>query len=284
MRATALLRWGLACLLLAPLALLSWLVGARSAAAFTGDASPAAVALALGVGAVAPVVGLLLVVAGAVLNALAVRRGLRGVDRLARGDWQAPGLPDGPRLIMPPGWDDAHPSRDGRRRRLSRRSTGLALSIGLVVLSAIVLWVLTVEYPLGRGEGLSLDEIRAAMGPASTAGEAAGIVLWSAFALALSAIPAALGLLRRPALDTVLSPRRFAALAAIIGAAIIVASGPIFATIGLALAESVPPYRSGLSAGSWALGQLGVALCAVAILLTVPRWPRGVSRRAAAFP
>lgn len=284
MRATTLLRWGLACLLLAPLAFLAWLIGPRTGSDFATNASPTVTALALGWTAAAPVIGLLLIVAGGVLNALAIRRGVRGVNRIAHGDWQAPELPSGPRLIFPAGWEDAHPARDPRRRGLSRRVLGPALSVGLVVLAAIALWVLAVEFPLGRSHGLSLDEVRAAIGPASAAGDAVGIVLWAVVAVALSAIPAALGMLPNPALDRVLSPRRFAALGAVIGAAIIVATTPLFFTIGISLADSVPPYAGGSSVGSWLLGQVGIGLCAAAILLTVPRWPGAVSPRAAASP
>lgn len=291
MRAATLLRWGITCLLLAPLTFVAWFASPRSADSMPSDAPEAIVAFAVGWGAVAPALGLALIVIGGTLNLLALRRGVRGLNRLMTGDAARSGgaanveVPPQQRVIIPDDWDLEHPAGGGRASRgpggfrltgvaVPRRTLGGVLAGSLVVLTAMGVWIMTVEYPIAMSDDLTLDQVHAAIGVTTTVINDGTVVVWAILGGAAAAGIAILGLLRRTALDAVLSTRRFVALAAIVGSALVVASTIVLFGIGISIADAVPPYRGGSSVGSWAFGQLGIALSAAAIVLTVPRWGR----------
>ena len=164
MRATALVRWGITCLLLAPLAFLSWLLSPGALVRLLPATPDVVVGVATAWGVIAPIVALLLVVAGAVLNVLAIRRGVRGVDRLASGEWDAPRLPSGPRIILPEGWESEHPT-PASRRRVSRHALGTLLAGALLAWPAITLGhalaaELTRQLRASLGDHLRRDYVR----------------------------------------------------------------------------------------------------------------------------
>lgn len=279
MLATALFRWGLTCLLLAPLAFLSWLLSSGGGAAMQPSTPEPMAALATAWGVLAPTVAVLLVVAGGVLNALAIRRGVRGVERVANGDWDAPAPPRGPRIIFPAGWEERHPA-PARSRRLPRRTLGAILAAALLVWAGVIAWMLVVEHPLALAGGtLGLDEVYAVWNPASRSGFVVAVIVWAVIALVAALALALLGRLPTPGLDLLLAPRRFIAFAAIAGSALVVAAMPAYVSLGIGLVDDIGDelghlVSGGPSAGSWAVLQGGVALSALAILLTVPSWRR----------
>lgn len=279
MRTTALFRWGLTLLLLAPLALLSWLLTGGAGAIAAGTPEPLAT-IATVWGVLAPIVAVLLIVGGGLLNALAIRRGVRGVERVASGEWDAPAAPRGPRIIFPTGWEQSHPAAP-TSRRLSRRALGGILAAALLVWALVIAWLLIVVQPLdASGGAIDLAETYAAWRPVSQSGFVVALVVWAAIALAAALALALLGRLPRPGLDRLLTPRRFAALAAILASALVVAAMPAHLTLGLSLGDDVraaalgPVDIAASSAGSWVLLQSGVLLSAVAILIAVPPWRR----------
>lgn len=283
MPAAALFRWGLTCLLLAPLAFLAWLLAAGGGAAMQPSTPELVTALVTAWGVLAPIVAVLLVVAGGVLNALAIRRGVRGVERVATGDWDAPAPPRGPRIIFPAGWDESHPA-PARSQRLSRRALGGILAAALLVWAGVIAWVLVAEHPLAlAGGALGLGEVYAAWNPVSRSGFVVAVVVWAGLALVAALALALLGRMPRAGLDRLLAPRRFIALAAIAGSALVVAAMPAYLMLGVGLVDDLTTalgsrLGGGPSAGSWFVLQGGVALSALAILLTVPSWRRAPRR------
>ncbi len=279
MRATAYFRWGMTCLLLAPLAFLGWLLSLGGGAALQPATPEPVVALARAWGALTPVLAVLLVLAGGVLNALAIRRGVRGVGRVASGDWDAPAMPSGPRIIYPAGWSDSHPA-PAPRTRLPRRTLGVALAAALLAWVAVIGWMLVAGHPLAMAQGrLTLAEVYAAWSGAGQAGFVVAVVVWAIVALLAVLAIAALGLAPRPALDRLLAPRRFVALTAIVGSALVVAALPAYATLGGTLGDDLsavlgPVTGGGASAASWFVLHGGVLLSALAIVVTVAPWGR----------
>lgn len=278
MRATALFRWGLTCLLLAPLALLSWLITGGAGAIEPGTPEPLA-SIATAWGVLAPIVAVLLIVGGGLLNVLAIRRGVRGIERVASGEWDAPAPPSGPRIIFPSGWEQEHPAPPSSRR-LSRRALGGILAAALLLWALVIAWLLIVVQPLDMSGGaLDLAESYAAWGPVSQSGFVVAVVVWAVVAVAAVLGLLLLGRLPRPGLDTLLSPQRFVALAAILASALVVVALPAHLTLGVGLADDVNAALDTTtapvsSAGSWLLLQSGVLFSAVAILVAVPSWRR----------
>ncbi|GAA1688302.1 hypothetical protein GCM10009792_05090 [Microcella alkalica] len=289
MRATALARWGITCFLLAPLAFLSWLLSPGALVRLLPATPDVVVAVATAWGVLAPIVALLLVVTGAVLNVLAIRRGVRGVDRLASGDWDAPRLPGGPRIILPEGWESEHPT-PASRRRVSRRTLGTLLSGALLAWAAVIAWVLTVEHPLAlAGGALPLGAVYDAWEPAGLAGFVVAVVVWAVLAVAAAVAVFLLGRMPRAGLDRVLAPQRFVALTAILASALAVAAQPALLTLGIGLVDDLAaatgePLSGGWSAGSWHVAQWGTAFSTLAILATVPRWSGALRRRVSGNP
>lgn len=285
MRATALFRWGLTCLLLAPLAFLAWLLSPGTTTDMLPSTPESLVVIATTWGVLAPILAVLLVGGGALLNLLAIRRGVRGLDRVARGDWEAPtgSIGPGPRIIYPADWELEHPS--GERQRLPRSALGLGLAAALVAWAGFVGWVIVVEHPLALAGGARhLDAVYAAWNPVSRAGFAVAVVVWSILALIGVLVVALLARSRRPALDRLLRPHRFIAFAAITASAIAVAAQVPIVMLGMSLVDDLPGAENGLSAGLWLVHMAGVSFSAAAILLTVPRWSGSLSDRAAASP
>jgi hypothetical protein len=259
-----LFRWGLTCLLLAPLALLAALVAG-------GAVGFAWLALAL-------------VLAGGAFNAAAIVRGVRristatimadldGVDLSQVGpDAPRPAGPIQPRqrIIYPPGSEPA--PEPGLRRRV-----GLGAAAALLGLIAFGAYTLAVEQPLAIAQGqLTLDEVYAAWGTASRIGFTISLTIWILLSLAVVLAVAVIALLPAPAADRFLTPRRMLALACIAGSVIVVAAFPPSMTLGISLPDDLGVIVSpAQSPGSLAFGLIGVALSATAILLTVPDWRR----------
>ncbi|MDO9591333.1 MAG: hypothetical protein Q7J04_09345 [Microcella sp.] len=267
MRSTGqLFRWGLTCLLLAPLAFLS---------TFVAGGAPAFAWL-----------GLALVLLGGVLNALAL---VRGVKRIGSGaiiaDLDGVDLsqvgPDAPRphpadpivprqrIIFPP---EPEPVPDaGLRRRV-----GLGAVAALLGLIAFGAYTLAVEQPLAIAQGqLSLDEVYAVWGAASQIGFTITLAVWVLLSLAVVLGVAVLALLPSISADRLLSTRRMLAVACIAGSAIVVAAVFAYLSVGFSLPDALPFPAGGVqSTGSLLFGFTGVALSATAILLTVPDWRR----------
>lgn len=260
-----LFRWGLTCLLLAPLVLLAaWVTSVGAALAWGA---------------------LLLIIAGAALNALAVVRGLRristgelladldGVDLSEVGPEAARrmGEPIAPRqrIIFPP---EAEPLPD----RGVRRRTGLAAALALLGLTAFGAYTLAIEQPLAIGQGqFTLDEIYGLWGTASRIAFTVSLTVWSTIALALTIGVAVLALVPSQNADLVLAPRRMLAAACIAGSVIVVAAAAPYFSIGISLPDDLPIMTGGVrSLGSTIFGLTGFALSATAILLTVPAWGR----------
>lgn len=267
MRTTGqLFRWGLTCLLLVPVAGFAW---------FTAGASGAAVAFLW--------LALALILLGGVLNAAAIVRGVRRVgsgDVMTSLDGMTPAdraaeSPDEPivprqRIIFP---DDGLPPAPDRGLR---RRVGLAAAAALLGLIALGAYTLAIEQPLAIAQGLlTLDEVYAAWGTASRIGFSISLTIWVVLSLAVALAVAVLALLPAIAADRILTPRRMLAAACIAGSAIVVAAAFPYFALGISLPDDLPFMASGVqSPASLAFGLTGVALSAIAILLTVPDWRR----------
>lgn len=277
-RSGDLFRWGLTCLLLAPLAVVG---------AFTGGWAPGFLWLALA-----------LVLLGGVLNAAALVRGVKGAvtgELIAELDGMV--MPDGsPAGGAPAGTDPTAPRqrvilldgtvvgepgtgpapRPGPEARPQRRLIGLGAATALLGLIALGAWSMAIADPLFIAQGqLTLDEVYALWNPASRVSFTIGLVIWIALSLAVALAVAALALLPSVAADRILPPRRMLAAACIAGSVIVVAAFAPSFTIGISLPDDLPFPASGYaSPASLAFGLTGVALSAAAILLTVPRWGR----------
>ena len=250
MRAAALFRWGLTCLLLVPFTLLAWWT--------------------LPFGAALGWLALALILLGGALNLAAVARGLRGLSpRELDGAERGPSTPLEPRqrILYPV---EAEPLPDPAVRR--RIGTGAALALlGLIAFGA---WTLAIEQPLAIAQGrLSLEETYAAWGAVAQTGFFVALTIWVLLGLVLAGGIAVLGRLDGPTLERVLAPRRFLALAAIVGSVIVTAAFAPYIGVGISLPDDLPfPAFGTQSPGSVAFGVLGFALSATAILLTVPSW------------
>lgn len=281
-RSGDLFRWGLTCLLLAPVSVVGWFAagGLDQAVAFLWLA-------------------LALVIAGAVLNAAAVVRGVRGAvsgDLIAELDGMAApdgtGRPEGarpedtdvpraPRIILVDGTvvgeaGTGPAPQPGPEARGLRRRIGLAAAAALLGLIAVGAWSMAVEQPLAIAQGqLTLDEVYAVWSTASRVTFTVGLTIWIAVSLVITLGVAVLALLPSVAGDRILTPRRMLALACIAGSVIVVAAwGPYF-SVGNSLPDELPFPAGGVqSTASLVFGLTGVALSAAAILLTVPRWGR----------
>ena len=265
MRTTGqLFRWGLTCLLLAPVAGVAWFASGAASAAFLWLA-------------------LVLVLAGGALNAAAI---VRGVTRIGSGDLMTSldGMTPADRRAAPeheamaptqriifPDEPSTPAAAPGLRRRV-----GLGAAVALLGLIAVGVYSLAVEQPLAIAQGmLTLEEVYAAWNPASRAGFTIGLTIWIVLSLAIVFGVAVLALLPSLAADRLLTWRRMLALACIAGSVIVVAAwGPYF-SIGISLPDDLPFPAGGVqSAASLAFGLTGVALSAAAIVLTVPLWGR----------
>jgi hypothetical protein len=283
MRTTALFRWGLTSFLLAPLAILSWILSPSGAQAMQPTTHEVVVAIATSWGVFAPILAALLVITGALLFALAVRRGVRGVETIARGEWALAPPSNDPRIIVPPGWEQDHPS-PMPSPRLSRRGLGAVLASGLLVWAAFIAWVLVAEHPRAvAGGGVPLNEVYATWNPVGQSGFIVAVAVWCLLATASVAAIVVLAYRHRVTRRRVLTERRFIALAAILASAIVVAAMPAYLTMGVSLPGDLAVAggglaRSGASAGSWLMLQGGIAFSVLAILVTVPSWRRSSSR------
>ena len=250
MRAAALFRWGLTCLLLVPFTLLAWWV--------------------LPVGAALGWVALALILLGGALNLAAVARGLRGLSpRELDGAGGAASTPLEPRQrILYPFEPEPLPDPAVRRR------IGAGAAIALLGLIAFGAWTLAVEQPLAIAQGqLTLEQTYAAWGTVSQTGFFIALTIWVLLGLVLAGGLAVLGRLDGPTIERVLAPRRFLALAAIVGSVIVTAAFVPYIGVGIGLPDDLPFPAFGVqSPGSTAFGMLGFALSATAILLTVPSW------------
>ena len=281
-RSGELFRWGLTCLLLAPVAVVGWFAagGLDDAVAFLWLA-------------------LVLVIAGGVLNAAAVVRGVRGAvsgELMAELDGMVmpdtTGWPDGtgatgtaadspgaPRVILVDGTvvgeaGTGPAPQPGPEARGLRRRIGLGAAAALLGLIALGAWAMAAEQPLAIAQGqLTLDEVYAIWSTASRLTFTIGLTIWIVLSLAVVLAVAVLALLPSVAGDRILTPRRMLALACLAGSVIVVAAwGPYF-SVGNSLPDELPFSAGGVqSTASLAFGLIGVALSAAAILLTVPRW------------
>lgn len=278
-RSGELFRWGLACLMLAPVAATGWFAGAEEFAFLW--------------------LALALVIAGGVLNALAVVRGVKGAvsgELIAELDGMVPpdtaGGPGGtgsasaddtpsarPRIILVDGTvvgeaGTGPAPQPGPEVRAQRRLIGLSAAAALLGLIALGAWALAVEQPLAIAQGqLSLDEVYAIWGTASRVGFTIALSIWIIVALAITLVVAVLALLPSIAADRILTPRRMLATACIASSVIVVAALPPYFSMGISLPDDMPFMAGGeASPLSTVFGLTGVALSAAAILLTVPRW------------
>lgn len=261
MRSTGrLFRWGLTCLMLAPVAVMGW---------FTAGASTTFLWLALA-----------LVLLGGGLNAAALVRGVQRVgsgafmtslDGMTPADTRAaePIVPQ-QRIIFP---DDQLPPapEPGLRRRVGLG--GAAALLGLIAFGA---FTLAIEQPLAIAQGqLTLDEVYAVWGTASRIGFTISLMIWVVLSLAVVLGVAVLALLPSISADRILTPRRMLAAACIAGSVIVVAAWFPYFSIGISLPDDLPFAAGGVqSPASLLFGLTGVALSAIAILLTVPDWRR----------
>ncbi|QOD93048.1 hypothetical protein [Chryseoglobus sp. 28M-23] len=250
MRAAALFRWGLTCLLLVPFTLLAWWV--------------------LPFGAALGWLALALILLGGALNLAAVARGLRSLSpRELGGADSAASTPLEPRqrILYP---FEPEPLPDPAVRRRIGAGAALAL-LGLIAFGA---WTLAVEQPLAIAQGqLTLEQTYAAWGTVSQTGFFIALTIWVLLGLVLAGGLAVLGRLDGPTIERVLAPRRFLALAAIVGSVIVTAAFVPYIGVGISLPDDLPFPAFGVqSPGSTAFGMLGFALSATAILLTVPSW------------
>lgn len=277
-RSGELFRWGLTCLLPAPVAVV---------AAFTAGWEPGFLWLALA-----------LVLLGGVLNAAALVRGVKGAatgELIAELDGMvmADGSPAGgasastgsaaprQRIILVDGTVVGEAGtgpalQPGPEARAQRRLIGLSAATALLGLIAFGAWSMAIADPLFIAQGqLTLDEVYAIWNPASRVSFTVGLTIWIALSLAIALGVALLALLPSVAADRVLTPRRMLAAACIAGSVIVVAAFVPSFTIGISLPDDLPFFAAGApSPASLAFGLIGVALSAAAILLTVPRWGR----------
>lgn len=259
-----LFRWGITCLLLAPLSLVAALVAG-------GAVGFAWLALAL-------------VLAGGAFNAAAIVRGVKrlnarsimadldGVDLSQVGpNAPRPTEPIQPRqrIIYPPGSEPA--PEPGLRRRV-----GLGAAAALLGLIAFGAYSLTIAQPLALAQGvLTLDEVYAVWNTAPRLTFTISVTIWVVVSLAVAFGVAVLALLPSISADRLLSVRRMLALACIAGSAIVVAAVFPYLAITLSLPGNLTPDAAGVqSSASLTFGLTGVALSAIAILLTVPDWRR----------
>lgn len=257
-----LFRWGLTCLLLAPIALIAgWAMGLPPLL----------------------LMGLALVLLGGALNAAAIVRGVRRVGSGAlatRLDGMTPddragntgNEPIAPRQRIIFADEAVGPlTEPGLRRRV-----GLGAATALLGLIAFGGWTLAVEQPLAIAQGLlTLDEVYAAWGTASRVSFTISLTIWVVLSLAIALGVAVLAMLPSVAADRLLTWRRMLAAACIAGSVIVVAAVPPHFTLGISLPDDLPFMAGGTqSPGSLLFGLTGVALSATAILLTVPRWRR----------
>lgn len=291
MRALALLRAGIACLLLAPVLFVAWIVSPGGPAAIAPGTGETMTAVMLGWGTAAPILGLLLVLAGGLLNVLAVRAGVRRLERVAadadRGTLD-PGAPAAPRIRILDAQGHEIGGLDGlgdegpARAPADRRVVGGMLAAGLVALAALGLGVLLVGIPQQLAPGIPLGDVYAQWGGVGSSGFIVGVVLWAALAVLLALVVAVAGLRTGPALDRLLPARRLAVLACVLGSLVVVASGAPAFVVAQELGDVLGLGGATTTPAGWALGQLGIALSAAAILIAVPRWRR--PRRGAGRP
>ncbi len=279
-RSGELFRWGLTSLMLAPVSAVGWF------AAGGRDEAVAFLWLALA-----------LVIAGGVLNALAVVRGVKGavsgelmaeLDGIIVPDTSAwpdaaggtgADAPRAPRIILVDGTvvgeSTGTPAmQPGPEVRRQRRLIGLSATSALLGLIALGAWAMSVEQPLAIAQGqLTLDEVYAVWSTASRLTFQVGLTIWIVASLAIALGVAVLALWPTIAADRYLVPRRMLALACVAGSVIVVAAwGPYF-SVGNSLPDELPFPAGGVqSPASLVFGLTGVALSAAAILLTVPRW------------
>ena len=250
MRAAALFRWGLTCLLLVPFTLLAWWV--------------------LPFGAALGWLALALILLGGALNLAAVARGLRSLSprELGGADSAASTPPEPRQRILYPFEPEPLPDPAVRRR------IGAGAALALLGLIAFGAWTLAVEQPLAIAQGqLTLEQTYAAWGTVSQTGFFIALTIWVLLGLVLAGGLAVLGRLDGPTIERVLAPRRFLALAAIVGSVIVTAAFVPYIGVGISLPDDLPFPAFGVqSPGSTAFGMLGFALSATAILLTVPSW------------
>ncbi|WP_168915361.1 hypothetical protein [Microcella flavibacter] len=288
MRALALLRAGIACLLLAPVLFVAWIVSPGGEAAIAPGTGSTMTAVMLGWGTAAPILGLLLLLAGGLLNVLAVRAGVRRLERVAaaadRGTLD-PAAPAAPRIrILDAQGHEIGGEGEERAARApaDRRVAGGMLAAGLAALAALGLGVLLVGIPQQLAPGIPLGDVYARWGGVGSSGFIVGVVLWGALAVLLALIVAVAGLRRSTALERLLPARRLAVLACVLGSAAVVASGAPAFVVAQELGDVLGLGGATATGAGWAFGQLGIALSAAAILIAVPRWR--MPRRAAARP
>lgn len=281
-RSGELFRWGLTSLMLAPVSAVGWF------AAGGRDEAVAFLWLALA-----------LVIAGGVLNALAVVRGVKGavsgelmaeLDGIIVPDTSAwpdaaggtgADTPRAPRIILVDGTvvgeSTGTPAmQPGPEVRRQRRLIGLSATSALLGLIALGAWAMSVEQPLAIAQGqLTLDEVYAVWSTASRLTFQVGLTIWVVASLAIALGVAVLALWPTIAADRYLVPRRMLALACVAGSVIVVAAGGPYFSVGNSLPDELPFPASGVqSPASLVFGLTGVALSAAAIVLTVPRWGR----------
>jgi hypothetical protein len=215
-------------------------------------------------------IALALILLGGALNLTALARGVRGLrPRELDGTGKNPPTPLEPRqrILYP---FAPEPLPDPRVRRNIGTGAALAL-LGLIPFGA---WTLAIEQPLAIAQGrLTLEETYAAWGDVSQTGFFIALSIWGVLGVLLASGIAAIGLLNGPTLERVLAPRRFLALAAIVGSVMVTAAFAPYFAVGISLPDDLPFMAGGTqSPGSIAFGVLGFALSATAILLTVPSW------------
>lgn len=288
MRALALLRAGIACLLLAPVLFVAWIVSPGGEAAIAPGTGGTMMAVMLRWGTAAPILGLLLLLAGGLLNVLAVRAGVRRLERVAaaadRGTLD-PAAPAAPRIrILDAQGHEIGGEGEERAARApaDRRVAGGMLAAGLAALAALGLGVLLVGIPQQLAPGIPLGDVYARWGGVGSSGFIVGVVLWGALAVLLALIVAVAGLRRSTALERLLPARRLAVLACVLGSAAVVASGAPAFVVAQELGDVLGLGGATATGAGWAFGQLGIALSAAAILIAVPRWR--LPRRATARP
>lgn len=275
MRALFLLRAGIACLLLAPVLFIAWIVSPGGDAAIAPGTSDATTSVMLGWGTAAPLIGLLLLIAGGVLNVLAVRAGVRRLERVAAGA-DAESLTEAApriRILDAQGREIGGEGDEGLARApADRRVVGGMLAAGLIALAALGIGVLLVGIPQQLAPGIPLGGIYERWGGVGSSGFIVGVVLWAALAVLLALVVAVAGLRRSVALNRLLPARRLAVLACVLGSVVVVASGAPAFVVAQELSDVLGTGGATTTAAGWAYGQLGIALSAAAILIAVPRW------------